>query len=318
MWPRAVLHFHPSAKSVLRRWVSSEVAAISREQQNRLFDQERERQANLISRIEKIQVTVTNVKPGPEEEVVLLMNKSISTPYNCAQHISELFVNRSVVADIDGRLVDMHSPLHESCKLRLRHFYEEDVKLVNKVYWRSCSFLLGWCVATAFRADQQVNLHSFPTPNPNLGSFVYDVKLPHLSDWKPNEDELFALNTHIRRATKEQEKRFERLVVPKALALEIMKPNQYKSQQIASMASDEITLYRLDNHIDVSVGPMIPDTSFVGTIDIVAVHQIESPSAGKLYRFQGTSIPEQLRMNHFAYKQLVLSAAKLNPSSPVQ
>ena len=46
-----------------------------------LFDQEVKRQKSLIADIEKIRVNYT----GLPEEVNLVMNKYISTPYDCAQ-----------------------------------------------------------------------------------------------------------------------------------------------------------------------------------------------------------------------------------------
>lgn len=121
-------------------------------QSNKLFDEEYKRQQSLIARIEKIQVTVQDVKPETED-VILLMNKETSTPFDCAQHISELYATRSVLAtatfgDRDN-LWDMHRPLSHDCTLRFHHFTQPDPRIVNQVFWRSCSFLLGMvCIKT--------------------------------------------------------------------------------------------------------------------------------------------------------------------------
>lgn len=318
MWPIVLFTpIRPLTTNLAKRFIASSSLLPKKDvkqQQNFLFNQEIERQAALIPRIEKIQITLKEIKPGPEE-IVVLMNKGLSTPHHCAQHVSTLYKDRSVVAQIGDKLVDMHYPLQEECELRFRHFEESDAKYVNKVYWRSCSFLLGLCIQSAFRSDKELYLHSYPKPDPNTGSFVYDVKIPSLINWKPTQDELYALNTLIRRI-RDQNLRFEKLLVSKELAGKIFENNSYKSEQITRYPGEDITLYRLGDHIDMSVGPMIPDTSFIGSIDIVAVHQVDSKKYGQLYRFQGTSIPNQLRMNHFAYKQLVLSAAKLNQLPP--
>lgn len=50
-------------------------------EQNELFNAEQKRQKESIGRIEKIQVTYE----GPPENKVLMMNKNISTPYDCAK-----------------------------------------------------------------------------------------------------------------------------------------------------------------------------------------------------------------------------------------
>lgn len=109
---------------------------------NQLFDDEVRRQRTLIPRVEKIEVDLYNVKP--HENVTLLMNKNLSTPYECAQHLSELYLNRSVIAMVDEKnLWDMHRPLVDNCKLTFKHFKDENPGEVNKAFWRSCSFMLG-------------------------------------------------------------------------------------------------------------------------------------------------------------------------------
>lgn len=48
---------------------------------NELFDTEQKRQLDQVGRIEKIEVRYL----GLPEDTTLIMNKAISTPYNCAQ-----------------------------------------------------------------------------------------------------------------------------------------------------------------------------------------------------------------------------------------
>jgi large subunit ribosomal protein L39 len=84
-----------------------------------------------IKRTEKIEVKVV---VEAKKEYNLIMNKSLSTPFNCAMHISELYTNRSVVAKIDEKTPwDMYRPLKDSCKLEFLHFKQEDPSIVNQV-----------------------------------------------------------------------------------------------------------------------------------------------------------------------------------------
>lgn len=57
--------------------ISSEII----QKQNTIFNEELKRQQNAVGRIEKINV----VYKGLPEEAELIMNKNLSTPYNCAQ-----------------------------------------------------------------------------------------------------------------------------------------------------------------------------------------------------------------------------------------
>lgn len=52
-----------------------------RKYQNELFNLEKKRQREAVGRIEKIEVRYL----GLPEDMTLVMNKNLSTPYNCAQ-----------------------------------------------------------------------------------------------------------------------------------------------------------------------------------------------------------------------------------------
>lgn len=52
-----------------------------RKYQNEIFDLEKKRQREAVGRIEKIEVRYL----GLPEDTTLVMNKNLSTPYNCAQ-----------------------------------------------------------------------------------------------------------------------------------------------------------------------------------------------------------------------------------------
>ncbi|KAK9890969.1 hypothetical protein WA026_013306 [Henosepilachna vigintioctopunctata] len=169
-----------------RRTITSEELT----RQNILFNNEKKRQKEMVGRIEKIEIEYE----GPQDKKVLMMNKNISTPYDCARHLGENVCRRSAVALIDQTtLWHMHKPLPDSCRLELLHYHIPQPSLVNKIYWRTCSFLLGALVNDAFKDNIEVKLHSFPSPNVRSGSFVYDVQLS-LDNWQPTEKELRVLS----------------------------------------------------------------------------------------------------------------------------
>lgn len=59
----------------------------------------------------------------------------------------------------------MHRPLKESCTLQLLNFKMIDPYVVNRAFWRSCSFMLGAVMQRTFKDDAGMFLHSFPPPN---------------------------------------------------------------------------------------------------------------------------------------------------------
>lgn len=281
---------------------------------NRLFEEERTRQLHLITRIEKIQVTVK----GPTEmETLLIMNKDLSTPHNCAMHISEHVRDLAALALVNGRPWDLHRPLVEDCELQFLHFLEDDPRLVNKAYWRTCCFLSGLLAETAFKDSLYVELHSWPSPNVRSGSFVYDVDLK-MPGWKPSKEELRAMSMLIRKLCAKNVD-FERLEVDVDVALNVFNENRFKREQIPAIAASSpggrsVVLYRVGDHVDVSRGPMVARTGLVGRYDVTAVYPLVT-DYGTLHRFQGVSLPRQIRVNHFIWKILLERATKVNPST---
>ena len=137
---------------------------------------------------------------------------------------------------------------------------------------------------------------------------------------------------------------FERLVVDASLALQIFQvsyiytksksityverieavfhcilsqENGYKVSQIPSIAGSSsdgssVVLYRLGDHVDISAGPMVADTSFLGRRCTVPVAHKISHNEARVYRFQGVALPKELYLNHFAFNILEKRASRLN------
>uniref|UniRef100_A0A0K8R5D9 Large ribosomal subunit protein mL39 n=1 Tax=Ixodes ricinus TaxID=34613 RepID=A0A0K8R5D9_IXORI len=300
-----------------RNFCSYEVAGQSkltneevRKKRTQLFSKEKERQSALITRVEKIEVKYT----GPLEQCTLVMNKNLSTPHDCARHIHESLVQRAVIAEVDGRSWDMCRPLTQDCELTFQFYRDRYPYFVNKAFWRTGSFLLGYIVEHAFKDNFYVQLHSWPQPQVRSGSFVYNIDL-NIENWQPREDELDVLSGMGRRLTAAGH-RFERLEVDASLALKIFEDNKYKVEQIPRIASmsatgNSVTLYRLLDHVDISSGPMIGSLDQIWRFKVVAVHPIET-SLGVMYRFQGLAIPNEFTMSEFAFNVCCDRARKMN------
>lgn len=89
-----------------------------------------------------------------------------------------------------------------------------------------------------------------------------------LENWKPSKQELMVLSAAMHRLS-EKALPFERLDVEVDLAKEMFKDNQYKLKQIPNIAENSdsgnsVTMYRVGDHVDISRGPMIGNTSFLG------------------------------------------------------
>lgn len=244
-------------------------------------------------------------------------------------------MTRSVIAMVDDEPWDMHRPLTRDCSLQLHHFKDEDPKSSNLAFWKSCSFILGRILETSFKEDLgPIYLCSFPPPNPDSGSFVYDVDLGNLGSWVPSSEELKCLSALAGRLHWDN-LRFERLDVDASVALKIFQDNNFKMMQIPHIAEKTekrqktdgemetpfqnsapgtIPLYRLGDHVDISSGPMIPETRFIqpGRFTITSIHVIDSPSYGRLHRIQGVALPFGVSLHSHTYRILTKNATKPN------
>jgi large subunit ribosomal protein L39 len=310
----STLSVHPTLPSEYRTNSGLESKnEAARNKRTQMFNKEKARQLSTVPRLEKIEVEYI----GQPENARLILNKNLSTPHDVAKHLSSVLIDRSAVALVNGDLWDMRRPFESDCTVELLHFHMENPFHVNKAFWRTCSFLLGSVLETVFKGEHFVELHSFPAPNVSSGSFVHDVdlKIPH---WQPRKEELQVFSAALHRMA-ESCLPIERLEVEADLAKEMFEDNSYKTKQIPSIAAssksgNSVTLYKVGDHVDMSKGPMVGDSSFLGRrCTIAAAHEIPHPDgSGSLYRFQGVALPKNMFLNHFSFGILERRAAQLN------
>lgn len=281
--------------------------AQAREKRNSLFENEKAKQRAAVGRIEKIEVKYQS----SVDEITFVMNKNLSTPADCVKHLTEGVVKVSALALVDDVPWDMQKPLTSNCTLKVLNLQSPENIVVNNAFWRTCSFLLGAVIDSSFKSDVTVHLHSFPVPNIKSGSFVYDVYLD-LPEWKPSNIEMRAMSAQYVKLSS-QELPIERLETTEDVALKIFEENPFKLEQIPNIAdvnNGKITLYRVGDHVDISKGPMIGNSSLIGRCTITAVHKLAEEK--NVYRFQGIALPKGILLNHFAYSILENRARKLN------
>ncbi|CAF2509438.1 unnamed protein product [Rotaria sp. Silwood2] len=313
-----IIHRYQSTSSVVSssRLTNDEIRA----HRLRVFANERQTQMERIRRVEKIEIDVHD----PIQSRKLLMNKDLSTPYQCAQHLSSVLADRSCLALIDDQYIwDMNRPLERDCTLKFLHFMEDKCEEQNRAYWRTCSFIIGYILETAFKSNYNVELCSFPPPQFQYGSFAYDAKL-NLGDWQPSRDDLRCLSIQAYKL-RDLDLRFECLNISKSVAEEMFTYDRFKLAQIPHMlrliSPDDnqarLTVYRMgDCHVDISRGPLISSTKQIGRFEFSAIYNIDVPSYGEqIQRVQALSIPNQLNLHYWTFDFLLERAKKKNRAS---
>jgi threonyl-tRNA synthetase len=69
------------------------------------------------------------------------------TPFRVAESISGKLADDSLVAEIDGIVKELNTPLLEDCKLKLLTFNDEEGK---ETYWHSTSHLMAHAVQSIY------------------------------------------------------------------------------------------------------------------------------------------------------------------------
>lgn len=139
----------------------------------KIFEREKQNQLEKLRRVEKIEIEIDD----RIESKTMLMNKNLSTPMDCAKHLSSILVQRSCLALINEKIPwDMHRPLENDSNVKFLHFLDENPFEQNRAFWRTCSFITGFILQTSFKSDIQIDLCSFPSPDFSTGSFIYDFQ----------------------------------------------------------------------------------------------------------------------------------------------
>ncbi|KRX19343.1 39S ribosomal protein L39, mitochondrial, partial [Trichinella nelsoni] len=307
-----------SLKSTLRRQLSLQDARIQR---SLVFEEEKVRQENLLGKVEKIVVKMqlpNSYLPKNGNSVELVMNANMSTPHHCAMHVSRMLADRSPLALVNNKPWDMHRPLPSTdCNLQFLFFTDLNPHLVNKAFWRTCSFVLGYIFETSLKKSIGVTLHSWPFVNVSSGSFIYDIALQMNNNLTIKKADLDVLGRVVVDDLRKKNFPFERLEVGVDVLEEMFKNNNFKLEQIKNMANkgDEcgtFSVYRMGDHVDISKGPMISSTAQLGLYSVTAMHPIQTKDNLSLYRVQGCALPFNQRVNSWTWETVCRTSANLN------
>ncbi|XP_033114444.1 39S ribosomal protein L39, mitochondrial-like [Anneissia japonica] len=276
--------------------------------QNKLFDEEAERQLQMVKRLEKINVQHL----GPNDKCTFVMNKKLSTPYHCAMHLNERYVTNSGLALVNGEPWHMHQPLQEDCELKFLTFKDDDVEHINMAFWKASAHLMGAVLHSAFKDMITTKMVYTPHLPVSAGCFAHDISLPF--HWRPTFDELMMLNRQAYRLI-ESKIPFERLQVSSDLAITLFNGNEFKTAEVKRKNVDCVTLYRLGKFIDLSDGPMISNSQAMSVhrFSFTNVHLVKGDAdvdKDKIHRFQGVALPSAFEAHYSTWSTLENRARK--------
>lgn len=188
---------------------------------------------------------------------------SSTTPRAIAESIGPRLAKATLAAEVDGKVVgaDYALPADGSVKLRLLTRKDAEALAVMR---HSCAHIMARAV---MRIKKGVQLAFGPTVE---GGFYYDFQLP-----TPLTDDDFPLIEAEMKKIIALDEPFERIEVPRAKALEIVKgiDQHYKVEHIETglATHPELSFYRQGEFIDLCRGPHIPSASAVGAFKLLSL-----------------------------------------------
>ena len=207
------------------------------------------------------------------------------TPFKIAQSISAGLADEILVAKVNSKLVDVHSPISTDAKIQLFKFKDE---IGRQTYWHSTSHLMAHAIQSLYPEAK------FGVGPAIEGGFYYDFDI----NTKLTDEDLVKIENKMMTLTKE-DKTFTRQELSKQDALEHFKKvgDQYKVEIITEIDENEtISLYHEGDFTDLCTGPHIPSVGkikFVKLINISGSYWRGDEKRQSLQRIYGVSFPKK-------------------------
>ncbi len=176
--------------------------------------------------------------------------------YDVAAEIGPGLAKAAILAEVDGRQVDLRSTLPTSGEIKLRLLTKKDPAALA-VMRHSAAHVMAQAVMRLFEG---VQLAFGPTTGTG---FYYDFRLDH----PLSEEDFPRIEAEMQKIVKSDE-RFERLDMPRDEAIELCRElkQEFKVEHIQTGLADEkgLSFYRQGEFIDLCRGKHIPSTGHIG------------------------------------------------------
>eukprot|EP01133_Synstelium_polycarpum_P018008 gene18008-21490_t len=212
-----------------------------------------------------------------------------TTPYDIAKGISRGLADAIVSSVVDGQIHDISRPLEKDCSLTLCKFDSEEGK---KTFWHSSAHILGQALERIYGGQLCIG------PATNEG-FYYDMAM---QDKIVSTDD-YPLIVEVCTKIVQEKQPFERLAVPRDIALKMFDFNKYKQEIISKIpATETVSLYRCGTLVDLCRGPHVPNTSYCKAFSVVknsSAYWLGNAENDVLQRVYGIAFPDKKQLEEY-------------------
>ncbi len=215
-----------------------------------------------------------------------------STAKQVAEQIGAGLAKAAVAAKVDDKLVDLTTPIANSPRLQIVTPKDKDGLNIMR---HSCAHVMAEAICSLW---PQTKLVYGPTVE---DGFYYDIDLD-----EPIRPDDFARIEARMREIAEADKPIVRQEMSRREALEELKGDQYKTDNIQRAEGDVISFYSHGNGFrDLCRGPHVPSTGKVGSFKIMSVagaYWHGDPTQKMLQRVYGTSWPTKKELDEYLHR----------------
>ncbi len=206
-----------------------------------------------------------------------------TTVLQVAEQIGKRLAKAAVAGKLDGKLVDLSTPIEQDAELAICTFDSPEGK---HVYWHSASHVMADAVLRLFSKSKL-------TIGPAIeDGFYYDFD----TDVTFSDENLASIEAEMQRIV-DAAVPFVRREVSVEEARELFKDNPYKLELIEGIAEEggPISLYEHDGFMDLCAGPHLPNTGALKAFKLTSVagaYWRGDENNPMLQRIYGTAYPE--------------------------
>ena len=227
--------------------------------------------------------------------------ESGTTVAQIAQSVGAGLFKAACAGKMDGKVVDLRTPVTKDCSLSILTFDDEEGK---RAYWHTTSHIMAQAVK-----------HLFPDAGFAIGpaienGFYYDFDLPR----NLTPEDLEKIEAEMKKIIKE-DLPLERFELEPSEAIELMEKERqkYKVELIKEHAGkgEKISFYRQGDYVDLCAGPHLMSTGRVKSVKLTnctGAYWRADAKNKMLQRVYGISFPKASEME--SYLQMLEEAKK--------
>ncbi|MBN1755504.1 threonine--tRNA ligase [bacterium] len=212
------------------------------------------------------------------------------TPLEIARSIGPRLAKDALAARVEGKLVDLSTPINDDSEIAIVTFDLEEGK---KVYWHSTAHIMAEAVRKLFPG---VKVGIGPAIDEG---FYYDFG----KETPFTPEDLISIEREMTKII-QADYQFIRRELPKRDILDLFqKSNENFKVELAGELDDQVlSLYEMGDFVDLCRGPHIPSTGIIGAFKLVSIagaYWRGNENNPMLQRIYGVSFPKKSMLDDF-------------------